>query len=113
MELDEVKEILKVTKEINRELMDEINGKEYILSECRKFYAQVIGSKSNPEFKNLKSLLNLKQWAWSLDITHFLSSYDYSESCYNDQITPTNELRGITQNNRNNSSQQGSCGSFQ
>lgn len=27
VELDEVREILKVTKEINRELMDEINGK--------------------------------------------------------------------------------------
>lgn len=46
VELNEVKEVLKMTKDVNRELMDEINQKEYIISECRKMYNSLTNTKN-------------------------------------------------------------------
>lgn len=61
VELDEVKEVLKVTKDINRELLTELNSKQYVLSECRKLFGETLNTKATPQYRNLKALLNLKQ----------------------------------------------------
>lgn len=60
VELEEVREMLKMTKDVNRELMDEINGKEYVISECRKIYSKLTGGKSVHEYRSLRSLLNIQ-----------------------------------------------------
>ena len=50
-----------MTKEVNRELMDEVNKNEHIIKECRKVLVQVISNKSNPEFRAIRTLLGINK----------------------------------------------------
>lgn len=61
-----------MTKDVNRELMDEINQKEYIISECRKMYNSLTNTKNTVQHRNLKNLLNIKGWLINIRIFHYL-----------------------------------------
>lgn len=48
-----------MTKDVNRELMDEVNKKEHIINECKKTFLKFMANKQNPEYKAIKMLLNI------------------------------------------------------
>ena len=53
-----MKEVLKMTKEVNRELMDQVNQKEYVISECRRIYKKVAKSRNSQDLNELQRLLD-------------------------------------------------------
>lgn len=53
-----MKEVLKMTKEVNRELMDQVNQKEYVISECRRIYKKVAKSRNSHDLNELQRLLD-------------------------------------------------------
>lgn len=55
-----MKEVLKVTKDINRELLTELNSKDFVICECRKVMSPFLNAKQDPQFRTIKNLLNLK-----------------------------------------------------